>query len=319
MSRHRILAWCLVLCGLCWGPSDGWAQSCSFSAQPVNFGTIDLTTGTSFDTASNLTVTCSGLPLSTVQVCVSLGAGSGGAGPGLSPRYMASGTNLLAYNLFTDSGRTSVWGTATGGVFSPATMTVSLGLQGTGNASRQIYGRVLAAQPTVPPGSYLSVLSGTEARINYAYLSALNCLSLVGFTATTSIQVQATVASSCTVSATDVDFGSTSSLSQLIDATGLITARCTTGTPYTIGLNGGTTGATDPTQRRMSGGGGQVTYGLYANSARTLGWGSTAGSNTVAGTGTGANQQLTVYGRIPVQAPKSPGTYSDTIILTLSY
>ena len=43
------------------------------------------------------------------------------------------------------------------------------------------------------------------------------------------------------------------------------------------------------------------------------------GTNTLAGTGTGLAQSATVYGRIPPQATPSPGTYNDTIVVTLTY
>jgi spore coat protein U-like protein len=37
------------------------------------------------------------------------------------------------------------------------------------------------------------------------------------------------------------------------------------------------------------------------------------------GTGTGLAQSPTVYGRIAPQATPSPGTYNDTIVVTLTY
>ena len=89
--------------------------------------------------------------------------------------------------------------------------------------------------------------------------------------------------------------------------------------PYTVALNGGNDAATDPTLRKMSKGAEKITYGLYRDAARTQPWGSTSGTNTVAGTGSGLAQSLTVYGRVPVQATPSPGAYADTIVVTLTY
>lgn len=299
--------------------SPASAQSCTLSMQAMTFGSIDLTSGSPFDATSSMTVSCSGLPLSSVQVCVSLGSGSGGAGPSGSPRYMTNLSNKLSYNLFSDAARTNVWGSSSGMLLTPATMTVSLGLQGTGSASRTIYGRVLSGQGSVSPALYQSILSGTDARINFAYLSLLDCLSLVGQQATSSMTVQALVTGACSVSSTDVNFGNVSSLAQPIEAVGTLSATCTQGTPYAIGLSGGTSGATNPAQRMMSGGSGQVTYGLYRNAAHTLGWGNTAGVDAAAGVGTGAAQTYTIYGQIPAQAARQPGAYSDTIVVTLSY
>jgi spore coat protein U-like protein len=53
--------------------------------------------------------------------------------------------------------------------------------------------------------------------------------------------------------------------------------------------------------------------------ARTLAWESTTGTNTAAGTGTGSGQALTIYGRVPVQTTPAQGTYTDTIIGTITY
>jgi spore coat protein U-like protein len=39
----------------------------------------------------------------------------------------------------------------------------------------------------------------------------------------------------------------------------------------------------------------------------------------VSGTGTGLTQTLTVYGRVAPQTTPKPGTYSDTIIATVTY
>jgi len=48
-------------------------------------------------------------------------------------------------------------------------------------------------------------------------------------------------------------------------------------------------------------------------------WGNTVGTNTVAGTGTGNSQSLTVYGNVPAQATPPAATYNDTITVTVTY
>jgi spore coat protein U-like protein len=94
--------------------------------------------------------------------------------------------------------------------------------------------------------------------------------------------------------------------------------QCTNSTPYTVALDGGTSGATDPTQRKMSKGAEKITYGLYQDSARSQGWGNTTGQ-TVGGTGTGSSQALTVYGRVASQTTPSAGSYSDSVVVTVTY
>jgi spore coat protein U-like protein len=84
-------------------------------------------------------------------------------------------------------------------------------------------------------------------------------------------------------------------------------------------LSGGTTNAA-PTARKMSKGAETVTYGLYKDTNRSQPWGdATTPGSTVAGTGTGAAQVLTVYGRVPPQTTPTPGTYTDTVVVTLTY
>jgi len=119
----------------------------------------------------------------------------------------------------------------------------------------------------------------------------------LGATSAGNFQVSATVASSCTVAASTVAFGNYI-LAQL-DGTSTITATCTNGTTYTIGLSAGTFSGATTTTRRMTGPSASgLSYFLYSDSGRTTNWGNATGS-WVSGTGTGAAQNLTGYGRIP--------------------
>ena len=61
-----------------------------------------------------------------------------------------------------------------------------------------------------------------------------------------------------------------------------------------------------------------LTYGLYRDTARTLPWGSTVGTNTTSGTGTGVTQLKPSMGAPPQTTP-APGTYSDFVVVTVGY
>ncbi len=137
-------------------------------------------------------------------------------------------------------------------------------------------------------------------------------------TATTTFQVTATVLKLCSVSATNLAFGDYTPAAAS-EQTSTLTVLCTTNTPYTIALNLGT--AASPTQRAMTSAGTATTlnYILYRDTARTAVWGETASTDTAAGTGTGANQTVTVYGRIPAGQRPQPGSYTDTVTVTLTY
>ncbi len=63
-----------------------------------------------------------------------------------------------------------------------------------------------------------------------------------------------------------------------------------------------------------------LTYTLYSNAGRTTTWGDgTTYGAQVSGTGSGANQSLTVYGRVPASQSPTPGSFTDTVVVTLSY
>lgn len=140
-------------------------------------------------------------------------------------------------------------------------------------------------------------------------------------TATAQFNVQMTITSSCQInSASNLDFGSSGVIADNRDATSTIIVQCTNSTPYTIGLNQGAgTGATIANRILSGSAGATITYSLYSNAGRTSVWGNTVGTNTVAGTGTGAAQNYTVYGRVPPQTTPAAGTYTDTINVTLNY
>ncbi len=139
-------------------------------------------------------------------------------------------------------------------------------------------------------------------------------------TATGSLNLSITISATCSVvSATAIDFGTMSAIAANVDQTSTLTVNCSSTTPYNIGLSaGGGSGATVAT-RKMTSGANTINYTLYRDAARTQVWGTTIGTDTATGTGTGANQAVTIYGRVPSQAVPPPGTYTDTVTVTVTY
>jgi len=139
-------------------------------------------------------------------------------------------------------------------------------------------------------------------------------------TTTWTFPVQMTLTSSCVInSASTLNFGSQGVLVANVDNASTLQVQCTSTTPYNIGLDAGLgTGATVAV-RKMTNGASTINYSLYRDSGRTTVWGNTVGTNTVAGTGNGALQSYTVYGRVPPQATPAAATYSDTITVTVTY
>jgi spore coat protein U-like protein len=182
-------------------------------------------------------------------------------------------------------------------------------------ASTTVYAQILAGQQTISPGSYTSTLN-----LFFTYQNNTN--TACPFTglgnSTTTFTATATILSSCTVSAANLNFGTVGVLSSNVDATNSVSPTCTNGTPYNVGLNQGLNGSS-VTTRQMNAGAARVNYSLFRDSARTLNWGNTVGTDTVAGSGVGSAQSLTVYGRILPQATPAPGAYNDTIVVTVTY
>src|SRR5262249_29911191 len=248
----------------------------------------DLTANATVDTTGTLQATCRGNNNATMRVCPNFANGTGGSTTG-DPRFMLNGSTQLNYNLYSDAARTTVWGSVLDGFSStPPTIDIPLDGSGNGTANVTIYGRIWAAQQTLPPGSYSSAFSGTNSRISYDHSTAGTCTTIGTTNATnTAFTVSATYSAICKITSATLDFGSAGVLNAAKTGSSPLTATCSSTTPYTISLNGGNSGATDPTQRKMSKSTENITYGLYRDSGFTQPWGSTVGTNTQGGTGSG--------------------------------
>ena len=155
--------------------------------------------------------------------------------------------------------------------------------------------------------------------------TALGCLALglapgsaVAATATTTFAVSATVQATCVVSATPMAFGTYTGV--VAAATSTVSVTCTNTTAYNVGLNAGTATGATVTTRKMTGPNAAVlAYSLSSDAAHSVNWGQTVGTDTVAGTGNGSAQGLTVYGQVAAGQYVAPGAYADTITATVSY
>jgi spore coat protein U-like protein len=307
---------CLVLLGAT--PAHS-AASCSVTQQDFAFGNINLAPGTAIDMSATLQVICSGAPVGGERLCISMSSTWGATwNDDATSRKMgkASGS-VVRYNLYTNAARTTLWGSWVDGYQTGAGVQMDVA-NGTTNVT--VYARILASQQAAESGAYTAANSNAPALQYRDVTGAGNCPVSGGNTTTTtgSYNATATVLPSCTVSATNMNFGTQTYLTSNVDATSTITANCTSTATYTVSLSNGNTG-TGPTVRKLVNGASNVTYGIYSNAARSVAWGSTIGTNTVSGTGTGANQTLTAYGRVPIQTTPTPGTYTDTVVVTVTY
>jgi spore coat protein U-like protein len=135
--------------------------------------------------------------------------------------------------------------------------------------------------------------------------------------ATTTFGVSASVLKDCIVSATALGFGNYTGAVNSAQST--ITVTCTNSTTYTVGLGPGLASGATVTTRQMQNGSALLNYGLFSNGTWTTNWGNTSGTNWVSGTGNGSGQAITVYGQIPAGQYVTPGSYADTIAVTVTY
>ncbi|PKA43775.1 spore coat protein U [Rhizobium sullae] len=143
----------------------------------------------------------------------------------------------------------------------------------------------------------------------------------LGATATGNMTVRITIQAECRIqTASDLDFGNAGVIDANIDQTSTIGVQCTSGQTYNVGLSAGAGADATTAVRRMTGpAAATLDYTLYRDTARTQLWGVTIGTDTVAGTGNGDVQNLTVYGRVPPQVTPAAGVYTDTVAITVTY
>ncbi len=124
-------------------------NACTISATALDF-TATGVLAANVDSTNTVTVTCnSGLPWS-----VSLNAGTGSGGTMVSRKMTGPASATINYTIYSDSGRTQIWGDGTGGTF-----TVSG--TGTGSAQNQTgFGRV-PPQTTPAAGTYNDTITAT--------------------------------------------------------------------------------------------------------------------------------------------------------------
>lgn len=143
--------------------------------------------------------------------------------------------------------------------------------------------------------------------------------------ATTTFQVTFKVDKSCSVSATDLNLGEQEVTGNVITAaaTSAVTVTCSKQTGYTIALvpgNNSSVGTGSLASVTPLTNTDTVAYQLYKTAA-TAGneWGSSVGTNTVAGMGDGAAHAVTVYGKVTGSVNITPDSYKDTVTVNVAY
>jgi spore coat protein U-like protein len=158
-------------------------------------------------------------------------------------------------------------------------------------------------------------------------LSLAAATSANATTSTANLSVTASVAANCAISTAPVAFGAydpvSTNAATPLNGTGTVNVTCTSGASAQVTLGQGSnpgTGSTDtaPARQLSDGSSHFLTYSLYSDNGRSTVWGNTAGTG-VASTGTGTQVALTVYGAVAAGQSVPTGSYSDTVVATVTF
>lgn len=336
MRIRAILPWLLV--ALAWTAHAALAATtCTATMTDLDFGAnVDPLVGATASATLNYSCTTSGAANNaavTILACFSIGDGSAGDGLTIVPRRMTqSGTNppYLNFNVYTSAAGATLWGTFWQPAYAPPQVSIARTGNGTSTGSLTAYGRIPGSQATVTPGAYTDVFSAGHTTLDYRYregngsapADCRNGGSGGAANGSFSFTARATVPAVCTITtASNLNFASpTNLLTSNLDQTSTIGLTCTNGANWQIGLDNGANASGAQRRMRLGATGNYVGYELYRDSTRTQRWGSTLNSDTRSGSGSGTAQTVTVYGRVPPQAPMpAAGAYKDTILVTVTY
>lgn len=143
-------------------------------------------------------------------------------------------------------------------------------------------------------------------------------------TQSATVAISTGIPATCTVSAlADLAFSSAivSTTARTHEAQGSLRVNCTNAGLYGVSIPASGNGM--GTQRRMfsSGTGGDLLHDVYASATDRTAAGPLypTGPTGTGQSGDGGNQDFVLYGRIPTQPAHAPGSYSDTLTVTVGY
>ena len=285
------------------GRAEATVTSCILTTQGIAFSPYNTQTKAQVDSTGSISVECSGSGNSNT---VSIHLTGGWLSTACSNREMRNNGNPLVYNVYRNSTRTNTFCNGNNRV----ELTFSFGTATQQTQTVTMWGRVTSNQnPVYTATPYTDSLTAT------ARSGTSNNGTVLGSTA---VPISSMVAAICTISAGTLGFGSYSGAT--LDAAAAVGVNCSNGAPYYVALGGGNNQS--GSLRRMAGPvGNLLSYQLYSDSARLTPWGD--GSAQLGarrgGTGSGAAQSLSVYGRIPAAQSPAAGSYSDSVVVTIEY
>lgn len=143
---------------------------------------------------------------------------------------------------------------------------------------------------------------------------------------TTTFQVTATVINNCVISSSNIVFGNYDPTSATaVTAQGGVSATCTMGDVVSVALDQGlnpTAGSTAAVPaRQMISGVNTLPYHIYTTSGGTTEWGTGSSNQPASQTSASVDTPLnfTTYGSLPAGTNVPSGSYTDSVIATVTY
>lgn len=297
------------------------AQTCSLGTPTLAFPAFSPISGAALSATGTIPVSCTWPILGgdpNIKVCLALNASQ--------PLSLTHAGNAITFGLFTDPAYSNAWGTATSSVIAITLARPLLG--GTLTQNVNVYGKIAAAQTTVPTSGssntvYTHVFATGDMSLQYASYAAFSpapaCGSAMTAVPGTPFNANVTVINNCTIAATNITFATQSALASPVDSAGQLMVQCTQNDAYRVSLSGGLLGTV--TSRSMTGiSGNSVSYQLYLDSGYATIWGDgTSGTSQLTGVGSGLVQFIPIYARVPAQSTPAPGVYTDTVTATIQF
>lgn len=308
------------------------AVTCTATATPSNSITNIVPWQNSTPVTGSISVKCRSGTFDwtnqiSVSVCLSIGTGSGGTASDWQPRKMKfNGTSSPLMDFYINQQDGSFFGS----IFNTTPVVIPrISMQGYGGSSSEFVVPMqflVSQQTTVVPGTYSSDFSSGHTLMVVSASVTGNgnppsCLNSQNSTSYFPFTVTANVPAFCEVSGnTPMQFPEVAGFGDTArSALTNVVVRCTSSTSYRINLTpSNNDGAGKGNMKLLSGGTDSVGYSLYQDSSRTLPWGNLP-ANSVSGSGTGTERTFSVYGLVPANLNATPGDYSDSVQITVTY
>lgn len=139
--------------------------------------------------------------------------------------------------------------------------------------------------------------------------------------ATNTLPVDLTVAPGCSLQTHPLMFVASNALIDLdIDATAILTVKCTPNTPFSVDIDDGLHPKGNNKRRMFSAASNRfIDYNVFVDTQRSNIWGKGATKNVKGNSGSGAPIDIPIYGRVPSAILITAGDYKDTLVVTLNF